>query len=375
MVKQLKPSGETVWNTYLRVENYHGQPYGSLVQLASIFEGKLRWLPVSKSVDLSVKGRTVRFRYNSSRVSLGGRAQDLPAPTVKNEDGMWVPLAFFGGKSFYQFSGVRLDWPIERNEPAPPKKAEVSSNASAAASVTPVTPDPLHAKAIRRIVIDPGHGGKDPGTVGPHGVQEKDMNLLIAQELAEELRNRHGYEVLLTRMDDTFIPLSERAGLANKYNADLFISLHCNASLSPKLKGFEVYFLSEHASDSHADATAQLENSPLALEGKSAPTPGQLAAVLRSLVKNANINDASALGALIDQQVAKHVDEPRLGVKQAAFYVLRGAEMPAVLIETGFLTNPQEERLLQTKKFRARLLEGILAGIQTYDERKQKERT
>jgi N-acetylmuramoyl-L-alanine amidase len=175
-------------------------------------------------------------------------------------------------------------------------------------------------------------------------------------------------------MDDTFIPLAARAALANRQNADLFISIHCNASLSSKLKGFEVYFLSETASDPHADAVARLENAPLALEGKTVPTPNQVTAVLRSLVKTANINEASALGSLIDHHLGRRLSEPSLGVKQAAFYVLRGAEMPAILIETGFLSNAEEERLLQNDAFRKKLIEGIAAGILAYDDRKRQER-
>src|SRR5262249_4944492 len=159
---------------------------------------------------------------------------------------------------------------------------------------------------------------------------------------------------------------------ANRQNADLFISIHCNASLSPKLKGFEVYFLSEEASDSHADAVARLENASLALEGKPIPSPNELRAGLRSPVKNAKINEASALGSMVDHHLGSRLSEPSLGVKQAAFYVLRGAEMPAVLIETGFLSNPGEEKLLADASFRKKLIDGIDAGIMAYDERKQK---
>ena len=223
-------------------------------------------------------------------------------------------------------------------------------------------------------MIDPGHGGRDPGAVGPHGIEEKTINLQLAQELADLLRDRYQYEVLLTRTDDSFVPLEGRAALANRQNADLFISIHCNASLSSKLKGFEVYFLSERASDPHADAVARFENAPLALEGKPVPSPNQVAAVLRSLVKTANINEASALGALISRHMGERLSEPSLGVKQAAFYVLRGAEMPAVLVETAFLTNPKEEKLLQKESFRKEFVEGLSAGIAAYDERKQKER-
>jgi len=134
-----------------------------------------------------------------------------------------------------------------------------------------------------------------------------------------------------------------------------------------------VYFLSERASDSHADAVARLENAVLAYEGKEIPSPNRVNQVLRSLVKTANINEASALGSLLDRHLAERLVEPSLGVKQAAFYVLRGAEMPAVLIETGFISNGHEEQLLENDGFHRKLIEAITAGVLAYDERKMKE--
>jgi N-acetylmuramoyl-L-alanine amidase len=299
---------------------------------------------------------------------------------VKNADGFWVPVSFFASPAFFRAARAKLEWPPRAEK----RVRETGSEGVREKSISPtaLTPSLAHSPApgvasphaIRRIVIDPGHGGKDPGTVGSHGIEEKTINLQVAQELAEVLRDTYNYEVLLTRMDDTFMPLEERSRLANAQNADLFISIHCNASLSAKLKGFEVYFVSEKASDPHADAVARLENASLALEGKPVPTPRQVAAVLRSLVKTANLNEASALGSLIDKHLGERLSEPSLGVKQAAFYVLRGAEMPAVLIETGFLSNAEEERLLQDPPFRQKLIAGIAAGVAAYDERKQKER-
>lgn len=201
------------------------------------------------------------------------------------------------------------------------------------------------------------------------GTEEKSINLWMAQELADALREKD-FEVLLTRTDDSFIPLSQRAALANKYKADLFISLHCNASLSPQLKGFEVYFLSEKASDPHADAVARLENASLEFEGK-APPSRPVQAVLRSLMKNTNINHAAQLGGMIDRHVNQQMSQVDLGVKQAAFYVLRGADMPAILIEFGFLSNKSEERHLESKSYRKRLIRAIEAGILEYDQKQK----
>jgi len=394
VMREIKTSSApsvTEWKTFVRTADFEGIPYVSLVQMAELLNGHLRWYPVARNVELSVHSETIRFPYHSSRAWINGRPQRLERPAVKNDDGFWVPLSFFASPAFFHATRTKLQWP-----PASKRRVATSSPAaSGGGSKNPAKaaggridspPEaagnddqkalapPRSAHAVRRIVIDPGHGGKDPGAVGPHGIEEKTVNLQLALDLAETLRDRDGYEVLLTRMEDAFVPLEARSALANAQNADLFISIHCNASLSSKLKGFEVYFLSETASDPHADAVARFENAPLALEGKPVPSPRQVKAVLRSLVKTANINDASALGTLVDRSVGGRLSEPSLGVKQAGFYVLRGAEMPAILIETGFLSNAQEERLLQDDAFRQKLVEGIAAGIAGYDERKQKER-
>ena len=364
-----KPS-VSEWRTYIQVAVYDKVPYVSLVQVAEILNGHLRWHTVSKTVDMSVHGQTIRFQYYSSQAWINGHKTRLENQTVKNEDGFWVPISFFASQVFHRSTRAKLVWP-----PPPDQGREVRAESRDQQSPPPSSLVPLSSiHAIRRIVIDPGHGGKDPGATGPHGTEEKTVNLRLAQELADTLREKYGYEVLLTRMDDTFIPLEERAKLANQHSADLFISLHCNASESPARKGFEVYFLSETASDSSAEAAARLENAVLALEGKEVPSPSRVKAVLRSLVKTANINEASAIGSLLDRHLAERLSEPSLGVKQAAFYVLKGAEMPAVLIETGFISNSHEEKLLQDDVFRRKLIEGITAGIDAYDLRKQRER-
>lgn len=380
IIRQARKAGKPVlseWRTFVRVSEFQGASYVSLVQASALLNGDLRWNTPGKYVDFLIGGQTIRLLTNSNRVLLSGKPVELESPTVKNDDGFWVPLTFLASSTFFEATRTKMQWPVPP-EPVEPEEDE-SPKVAASKLAKPVGPmpvlNPLKAKALKRIIIDPGHGGKDPGAVGRDGAMEKDINLRMSLDLAELLRNQYGYEVLLTRMDDTFIPLEDRSKLANKHNGDLFISLHCNASPSTKRKGFEVYFLSERASDPHADAVARLENAVLALEGKEAPTPSRVKQVLRSLEITANINEGSVAGALIDRQMSDRLSEPSLGVKQAAFYVLRGAEMPAVLVEMAFISNRAEERLLQSASFRKRLVEGIGAGVAAYDLRKQKERS
>lgn len=224
---------------------------------------------------------------------------------------------------------------------------------------------PSHLK-IKTIVIDPGHGGKDPGAVGPDGTKEKDLVLDVAKRLAKMIRKKLHIKVILTRYDDTFIPLAVRTQIANEKNADLFISIHVNASLSPKTKGFEIYFLSEKASDKEAEAVANMENSVIAMEDPS-PKLNELMTILWSMTLNKFMNNSSLLCSLISREVSlMHLGIENRGVKQAAFHVLRGTKMPAVLVELGFLSNKGEERKLKSRNFRKKMTEAIYKGIFRY---------
>ncbi|MBI1979322.1 MAG: N-acetylmuramoyl-L-alanine amidase [Elusimicrobia bacterium] len=221
--------------------------------------------------------------------------------------------------------------------------------------------------ATKRIVIDAGHGGQDPGAIGKKGTKEKDINLLIALELARVLRIEGEYEIVLTRSDDTFIPLTERSWIANEKKADLFISIHCNAAMRRKEGGFEIYFLSENASDPHAEHAAEFENSVIRMEGPPTAKSRKIQELLFSMARNEFINESSLLCHTINETIQKRVGVRSRGVKQANFHVLHGAQMPSVLIETGFLTNSLEEQKLRERKFRSAVVDAIFSGIQNYE--------
>ncbi|MDO8734790.1 MAG: N-acetylmuramoyl-L-alanine amidase [Elusimicrobiota bacterium] len=222
---------------------------------------------------------------------------------------------------------------------------------------------------FNKIVVDAGHGGEDPGAIGQKGTKEKDINLIIAQRLKDILK-KNGYEVFLTRADDTFIPLADRTRLANKVMADLFVSIHCNASISADTRGFEIYFLSEKATDRAAEAVANMENSVIALEKSSLSGKRDIEKLLLSMAVTEFMNESSSVCGLINQEICKNFSNlDSRGVKQANFYVLRGATMPAVLVEVGFLSNAKEEKLLNQKKFQKKITENIFNGIKEYEKR------
>jgi N-acetylmuramoyl-L-alanine amidase len=217
---------------------------------------------------------------------------------------------------------------------------------------------------IRTIVIDAGHGGKDPGAIGHRGTKEKDIVLDVAKRLASMLEKVPGTKIILTRKGDYFIPLDERTNIANINKADLFISIHANASLSRKLTGFEAYFLSERASDKEAEAVANIENSVINLE--SDHPKDNLSVILWSMTLNEFMNESSEVCSIISREVPGNVGIECRGVKQAGFYVLRNAKMPAVLIEIGFLTNLREELQMKNRTFREKIAKSIFNGVMKY---------
>ncbi|WP_119332734.1 N-acetylmuramoyl-L-alanine amidase [Geobacter sulfurreducens] len=217
---------------------------------------------------------------------------------------------------------------------------------------------------IRRIVVDPGHGGHDPGAVGAHGTQEKNVVLTIGLKLAEKLRDELGIDVVMTRSTDVFIPLEERTAIANKVNADLFVSIHANASLNRGASGIETYYLNLAKTEKAAQLAAR-EN------GTSLEKVSLLQAILFDLMANYKLNDSAHLAEEVQKALYRklHGQYPstrNLGVKQGPFYVLVGATMPSILVETAFISNEVEEERLKDSSYQEQAAEGILEGIKGY---------
>jgi N-acetylmuramoyl-L-alanine amidase len=216
---------------------------------------------------------------------------------------------------------------------------------------------------VKTIVIDPGHGGKDPGCYRG-SIREKDITLAMARDLAGWIRKKIGCKVYLTRNKDVFIPLERRTAIANMKKADLFISLHVNAHRDPGVHGIETYFLNM-ATDKNAVMLAARENAT------SEKSISDLERILNDLMMNTKIHESSRLAHEVENGVVSDLNGrygpiKSLGVKQAPFYVLIGAQMPAILVETGFLTNPSERKRLVTKTYQEKVTAGICDGIKDY---------
>ena len=253
---------------------------------------------------------------------------------------------------------------------APPAKSrDVTMDAAPAVASTPAetTPPSLAQQlglGVKKIVIDPGHGGKDPGAMA-FGIKEKDIVLDIAKKLAPILEKELQCEVLLTRNEDVFISLEERTAIANTENADLFVSLHINAHPSAKVRGLETYYLNL-STNAEAMRVAARENAT------STHQMSDLQDILSDIMKNSKISESSRLAQQVHNSILSKAenngfaDIKNLGVKQAPFYVLIGAAMPAILIEIAFISNEKDVQNLQNVDFVLMLTQEIASGIRAY---------
>jgi N-acetylmuramoyl-L-alanine amidase len=216
------------------------------------------------------------------------------------------------------------------------------------------------------VVIDAGHGGDDHGARGARGLLEKDLVLEVGLRLAKRLEAR-GFEVVLTRRDDRFVPLEERTSIANDARGDLFISIHANGSRVRNARGIETFFVSLEASDEAAQRIANLENRAFGgseVVAKIAEDP--LLGILGDLIATEYLMESQEFAGLVQGKLAESRSR---GVKQAPFVVLMGVQMPAALVEIGFLTNPSDERDLHSSTERDRLADGLAGAVAEFAER------
>lgn len=248
------------------------------------------------------------------------------------------------------------------SKPKVPQSAGTDRRAAAIGSRDQASAD-TGPRLLRSVVIDPGHGGSETGAIGSTGLKEKDVVLDVAVRLARMLRDQAGLEVYLTRENDQLLPLASRTALANHQQADLFISLHANASTSPGARGSETYFLSADATDDEARNLAALENRVAEEAERRAVADAGLEMILWDLAQTEYLLESSRLAERIQQELNSLLNTPNRGIKQAPFRVLEGATMPAVLVETAFITNPEEELLLLKESFRERIATALYRSV------------
>jgi N-acetylmuramoyl-L-alanine amidase len=242
----------------------------------------------------------------------------------------------------------------------------LATTATPVSAASPVAP----AAEVRfdTVVVDAGHGGDDHGAKGPRGLLEKDLVLDLARRLARRLAAQD-LRVVMTRDADHFVPLDERTRIANQAGADLFVSIHANASKLDGVHGIETFFASLEATDDSARALAQRENLAFGAAAARAGEADPVRAILGDLLATEHLTDAQEFARMTQRRIATAEASRSRGVKQAPFVVLMGVHMPAVLVEVGFLTNSAEEKRLDGEPERERLAGGIADAVAVFKRR------
>lgn len=306
------------------------------------------------AAELVLAADTIRFEALSPFFRARGATHQLVRPVYVQGGELYLPHQFF----------------VEWLPTAFPKYFALEEGRLVFASLPGATAMAPAPAASRIVVIDPGHGGADPGEVGTGGVREKDVTLAVARRLERVLRER-GYEVHLTRTTDTLVALADRPRLANEWRAGrpgaIFVSLHANSG-PPSAQGFETFFLSEARTDDER-RVAEMENAAVKFEAPGTPARiRELDSILQDLRNDFYLRASNDLAETIQRRMGRFHPGPDRGVKQAGFLVLVGALMPAVLVELAFVTNPGEAVLLASDDFQERLGRGLADAIDEFFE-------
>src|SRR5437764_192974 len=343
-VMQARPAQQTAVGVQLSVANVQGLSKVVITRAA----------PAESSIIKEPAAYVIRFR------------NPIRAPYVEqaHEDPYVTKTSFVGNDLRIQLSApdvagdaYRLDNPfrivIDFRKGAAP----------APGTSQPLLPSKLvEAPGIRTIVIDPGHGGKEVGAIGPGGLMEKDATLTICRKLADALEAKLHARVVLTRGDDSVVSLDQRTALANQNHADLFLSVHMNAAVVKGAKGSETYFLSLEASDELARRAAETENAA----GQPAQASNDLKLILWDLAQNQYLKESNLFALRIQEEMNRIHGIANRGVKQAPFKVLVGATMPAALVEVAFITNPAEESKIKSEEFQKTVVDALTTAVERY---------
>ena len=254
-------------------------------------------------------------------------------------------------------TGVACLWPVRPASANPPVEQRPRHSGKPA----------HHRKHLRVIVLDPGHGGADPGAIGPHRVDEKSIVLAAARELARQLDATGRYRTVLTRRVDVFVPLAKRVARARANRAELFLSIHADALPDRTLRGLSVYTLSDEASDRATAALAIRENKDDFIAGvRLSRQPREIGAILFDMARRQTNNSSLSLARAIVAQLGRAVPLLEKPHRAAGFAVLTAPDMPSALVELGCLSNPEDERLLRQPGYQRRLARGLMQAIDDY---------
>lgn len=344
------------------VEKINGLQYVSLHKLVNTLNIESSFDPAFQKGRLYHKSHYLVYKTGYASIIIDNRLVNESYPVIRINGGIYIPrgVAIIIAETFFNNLAVneKSGKIIITELPVKDKKEQY-------------TPIPEKKGKIAFIIVDPGHGGKDPGAIGKGGLKEKNINLQVAKKVERILRkDLNGLKIKLTRNNDRFIELAERAEIANrelrKDVNGLFISIHVNASISSRISGFETYFLSQNPTNEEARKTATLENNVIVLEnnGKGKNRYNDLEYMEALMLTTQIQKESSLLADAIQNNLDRKITEFKSrGVHKADFYVLRGALMPAVLVEIGFITHQKEASYLKKDSYQDKIADGISEGI------------
>ena len=302
------------------------------------------------------QGYATRAESLYKNLVAGAKKEEIVAAASEEMQGLKQEAR---GTSTRATGGKRVAAPPRVQKAKAPKASAVKKNAPALRRVAPETLTRQFGLTAKTIVIDAGHGGKDPGALGAGERQEKIVVLSIAKKLREKLTAK-GYKVLLTREDNTFIALKGRTQFATQNRADLFISIHANANKNSKANGIETYYLDVASTDKAAEGIAARENAD------SGYSIQELNTLLKGLVQESKSADSQRLATAVQKELIRATGAVDRGVKHARFVVLIGTSVPAILVETGFISNPTEGKNLMSAAYQQKIAGAIALGIDKF---------
>lgn len=322
------PRGELNLPTF----NISGKTYFPLKTLCDLKGINWQWDSFSQTLSLK-KDREARILVGASVAEINGKITEIKSVPIFFQGMIAAPLGF-------------REEVIAKLIKIKPTKESLS----------------FPAYPISKVVVDAGHGGKDPGAIGRYSLKEKDITLDVAKRFRNELQSR-GIEVIMTRDTDKFVSLSRRSRIANASGADLFISIHVNASRARRIQGFEIYYLRDFADTalnklvSSDDCDYLFRNLAMDISSKN------VKAILLDMIYTQNQSQALSLARCVSSSTAKEISLKNRGIKGANFFVLKNTHIPAILIEMGFISNSTEERYLKNSSYRQQLAEGLANGL------------
>ena len=340
------------------IKTIQNNQFFSVNDLAKITNSKKFINDQTEKIIFYVDNKKIKVTNDVTFILIEDSLYQLSSKVIKDKNDYYLPIdSFFNiinnlSKDFSAaLTSQTISFSTKKITVTPNKKVDLSNE--------------KQKWEFKTIVIDAGHGGKDPGAVGYRGTKEKDIALDVAKRLEKKLSKNLNVKIVMTRDEDIFLRLSERTKIANENNGSLFISIHTNAAEDRRASGFETFLIGPNKNEAAVRVAAR-ENAVLELEGISGQKLTNEDLIKATIAQSAFASKSEQFASMVQGEIKKRVQSKDRGVKQAGFYVLMGASMPNVLVELGFISNPSEEKKLRSPQYRDQLATAIYRAVEQY---------